>query len=237
LIVDDEDDLRDAIAFDFKRKGYRVLTAASGREAFGMVEQNNVDVILSDVRMPKGDGIELLDKVKARNVFLPVVMFITGYADISLEEAYAKGADAVFSKPFDRNALFEAVVRALLPIDTKFKRSSTRVESELPVELKFLKSNFSVQATASNMGRGGFFTGLDGKFPQLEECEFSIDTAFTPIFRISGTGIVRWVRSESSDQVFPPGCGIEFSSLESSCRTQVVELINFLKTNSLIPRK
>jgi len=237
LVVDDEADLRDAIAFDFKRIGYRVLTASSGNEAFGLLEQNKIDVILSDVRMPNGDGIALLDRVKARNVHLPVVMFITGYADISLEEAYAKGADAVFPKPFDRKALFDSVTHALLPFDVRPKRASTRVNIEVPVALKFLKSNVNILSKASNLGCGGFFVVLDDQFPQLEECEFGIDSAFTPVFRISGTGIVRWVRNTSLDPNYPLGCGIEFTSLEQSCLVQMIELINSLKTNSLIPRK
>ena len=109
-------------------------------------------VILSDVRMPDGDGIELLEKVKEKNMFLPVMMFITGFADITLEEAYEKGADAVFSKPFDRKALFEAVVRALQSMDERWKRKEIRVVSELPVKLNFLKQKVSVDSKIVNLG-------------------------------------------------------------------------------------
>ena len=64
LIVDDEIDLRDSIAFDYKRKGFNVLVASSGNEAFEIVKKNKVNVVLSDVRMPDGDGIELLYNIK-----------------------------------------------------------------------------------------------------------------------------------------------------------------------------
>jgi CheY-like chemotaxis protein len=237
LIVDDEPDLRDAIAFEFKRKGFNVLTAGNGREALAVLSKQTVQIVLSDVRMPDGDGIELLEKIKEKNVFLPVVMFITGFADITLEEAYNKGADAVFSKPFDRKALYEAVVRALQPMDERFKRKEIRVVSELPIKLRFLKSDVSVDSRVLNIGRGGMFSVLTNQFPELlEQVDFNLETAVPPVFKISGKGVVRWVRSTASEN-FPAGCGIELVNLDSECLTQVIELINFLKTKAFIPRK
>ena len=112
LVVDDEPELRDALVFDFKRKKFQVLEASNGRDAFEIVKKNRIDVVLTDVRMPGGDGIELLDNIKSFNQEIPVVMFITAYADISTEEALKKGAFAVFSKPFDRKALLEAIMKA-----------------------------------------------------------------------------------------------------------------------------
>jgi len=71
--------------------------------------------------MPNGDGLSILDHVKKKNVFTPVVMFITGFADITLEEAFERGADAVFSKPFDRKVLMESVIRAIQPMPERFQ--------------------------------------------------------------------------------------------------------------------
>lgn len=236
LIVDDENDLREAIAFDFRRKKFNVLTAASGQEAIKIIESQKVNVVVTDVRMPNGDGIELLDRIKERNVFLPVVMFITGFADISLEEAYDKGADAVFAKPFDRKVLFEAVQKAIQPPEQRFLRKTSRVDLELPVGLKFPKSGFSAQAKVQNLGRGGMFVGLEMKFPvALEEAEFRIESVSEPKFTVAGEGIVRWVRQASVDS-YPAGCGIEFVNLEKECARKVIDLINFLKTKSHIPR-
>lgn len=237
LIVDDEPDLREAIAFDFKRKGYNVLTAGSGREALAMLETKPVHLVLSDVRMPNGDGIELLDKIKEKNTLLPVVMLITGFSDISLEEAYDKGADAVFAKPFDRKALHEAVARALQPADERFLRREVRVVADLPVKLKFLKSDVSVDSRILNIGRGGIFCTLTDEFPSaLEQVDFNLDTSLVPVPRISGLGVVRWVRRTDAEG-FPKGCGIELINLDSECLVKVVELINFLKTKSFIPRR
>jgi len=237
LIVDDENDLREAIAFDFRRKNFRVLMAACGNEAIKIVESEKVDIVLTDVRMPNGDGVELLDKIKERNAFLPVVMFITGYADITLEVAYDKGADAVFAKPFDRNILMSTVQRAIQPADQRLIRKSTRVDIEVPIGLKFLNSKISVEAKARNFARGGMFVALDANFPEaLEETEFRMSSTVNPGVMVAGRGIVRWVRSKAGEPM-PTGCGIEFLGLEEECKLQVIDMINFLKTKSFIPRK
>jgi CheY-like chemotaxis protein len=236
LIVDDERDLREAIAFDFRRKKFRVLLAGSGHEALEIVERENVDVVISDVRMSGGDGVELLERIKARNAFLPVVMFITGFADISLEDAYDKGADAVFAKPFDRKALMEAVQRVILPPEQRWLRQGTRVDAEIAVGVKFLQSAFSAQAKARNIGRGGMFVALEGKLPApLEKVEFRLEATQEPTLSVTGEGVVRWVRRDAS--AHPPGCGIEFSSFENESLPRVIGFVNFLKTRSYIPKE
>jgi CheY-like chemotaxis protein len=114
LIVDDEEILRDTIAFDFERKGFKVIAAGDGVAAFELYRQNKVDLIISDLRMPKGDGIGLLESVRK----LPgghgtPVIFITGFADSSDEERLQKGAFQVLAKPFDRKQLMSAALEAL----------------------------------------------------------------------------------------------------------------------------
>ena len=236
LIVDDEADLREAIAFDFRRKKFNVLTASCGNDAIKIVERERIDLVLSDVRMPNGDGIELLDRIKDRNVFLPVVMFITGFTDITLDEAYDRGADAVFSKPFDRKVLMEAVLRAVQPPDRRFLRKVSRVEFELPVGVKFLKSSFSFESKARNIGRGGMFVELADRLPEInEEVEFKIESTVHPEVKIEGRGIVRWTRTIQTSP-YPAGCGIEFFELEPRSNSRITELVNFLKTRSFIPK-
>lgn len=113
LIADDEDALRNSMVFDFKRKGFNVLSAANGEQAFDIVKANNVDLVISDMRMPGGDGISLLEKIRAFNPTIPSVIFITGFADISEAECLAKGAKKVLSKPFDRKVLMSSVLETL----------------------------------------------------------------------------------------------------------------------------
>lgn len=234
LIVDDEADLREAIAFDFKRRKFNVITAASGHEAMKLIESQAVDIVLSDVRMPDGDGIQLLDWIKERNTLMPVVMFITAFADISVEEAYDKGAEAVFAKPFDRKMLMAAVERAIQPTEQKFGRRNERVDANIPITLKI--NGQEVESKALNLGRGGIFVALDKGLPE-PQAELEFDVGAVPGFggKISGRGVVRWVRKPGGKD--PPGFGMEFLQLDRESIGLVVQYLNLTKTKSYIPIK
>src|SRR5690349_16439718 len=65
LVVDDEEDLRDIVAFDLDRVGYAVVQAGCGKDAAALLERETVDLVLSDVRMPNGNGLSLLATVRA----------------------------------------------------------------------------------------------------------------------------------------------------------------------------
>ena len=237
LIVDDEAELRDAIAFDFQRKGYSVLQAGSGNEALGILEKTLVHVVISDVRMPNGDGIFLLDKIKEKNTALPVVLFITGYTDLSLEDAYDKGADAVFSKPFDRKALFETVQNALDGINDKYTRKFSRTSSELNVGLHFQTSKSSAHGRVKNIGRGGMFVETNQISARTgEEVVFTLEVDLEPKFTIHGTGITRWLRKDGTNE-FASGYGIEFLSLDENSNKIFIKIINAIKTKQFIPKR
>ena len=118
LIVDDDDALRNTIVFDFKRKGFNVLSADNGAAAFEVVKQNKIDLVLSDIRMPGGDGMSLLESIRKYNSKIPVVIFATGFADYTEDECISKGALKVLTKPFDRAVLLSSVMKALEVVDS-----------------------------------------------------------------------------------------------------------------------
>ncbi|MEW6058237.1 MAG: response regulator [Bdellovibrionota bacterium] len=113
LVVDDEDILRKTIVFDFKRKGFQVLETDNGKTALELVKTNHVNLVVSDIRMPGGDGMALLEQIRTYDPHLPMVIFITGFADITEAECISKGAKSVFTKPFDRTLLMNSVLKAL----------------------------------------------------------------------------------------------------------------------------
>lgn len=236
LLVDDEVGLRMAMAYDFKKRGFKVLEAACGRDAFEIVKSAKIDLVITDMRMPDGDGVELLDKIKELNPEIPVVIFVTGFSDLPLEDAYDKGADAVFSKPFDRKALMEIVIRVTLSREGKWdNRSSERLSSEFKIELYLPELGVAIQGKVLNIGRGGMFVSLQNNFPKIKgKVEFCIAFDHGMPKKIDGCGVVRWVRANGSDAK-PSGCGIEFEHLSDQSRKQVIELINSLKTKSFIP--
>jgi two-component system response regulator AtoC len=100
LVVDDEENLRLVVRTFLKREGYEVEVAATGEEALALVETFGPDVILTDVRMPRMGGLDLLVTLKAKGIEATViVMSAYGNVDLALE-AMKAGAYDYIQKPF-----------------------------------------------------------------------------------------------------------------------------------------
>lgn len=235
LIVEDEPDLREILVFQFQRDGFKVLEAGNGKDAFEIAKTQKVDLVISDVQMQGGNGIELLNNMRDYNHELPVVLFITGFADVTIEDAFDMGAEAVFAKPFDRKVLLETVILALSPKDERWKARPWRGETLLPMEITLEGFEAARAAQLVNIGRGGIFVAMNKDIPPVgKNVFFKIQFQEGHILSIEGQGVVRWVRSNAGN--FPPGCGIEFVGLTPQAQSQVAELINFLKTKQFIPK-
>lgn len=114
LVVEDEKDLRDLIALLFRKKGCQVFTAGNGHEGFSIVQSEKIDLVISDVRMPEEDGVQMLKKIRARDPDLPIVFLATGFADIDRKTAKELGAADLIHKPFRISALMEAIETVLM---------------------------------------------------------------------------------------------------------------------------
>lgn len=108
LIVDDERDIVEILAEEFKYFGHEIDTAYSGNEAIEKLKLLSFDVIVSDYRMPNGNGMKLLNFSNSLLV-KPIFFFLTGQADASEEECLANGAQFIFFKPFDVNDLIQKI--------------------------------------------------------------------------------------------------------------------------------
>jgi CheY-like chemotaxis protein len=104
LVVDDEPDIVEIIAFSFRHAGYtQVHTASSGNQAIAAAKARKFDIVVTDVRMPDGDGLYLLAELRKIYAEPPLVVFLTAFADLTVEEAQRLGALGLLSKPFDLN--------------------------------------------------------------------------------------------------------------------------------------
>ena len=212
LIVDDDEGFREALAYEFDRRGYSVRSAADGDQALVLVKENKFDLILSDVQMPNKNGVQLLDDVRKLNDHIPVFMFITGFADLSLEDAYAHGANALFTKPFDRKTLWDAVIRAALPKEELLKEPSLRLATDLDIEIRY--SHETKSGKVVNIGKGGMFVALDGNLPTVgRTIDFNVNLHEGNPGFITGTGEVKWTRDEVLPGC-PAGVGVEFKSFD-----------------------
>ena len=113
LIVDDEKNYPLVLSAVLQEEGFEALTATSGEEALEIIEHSDVDLVLTDMKMPKMDGIELLENIKQKDPELPVVMMTAHGTVEKAVEAMQKGAYNYILKPFDNEQLIIYVNKAM----------------------------------------------------------------------------------------------------------------------------
>ncbi|APJ02878.1 hybrid sensor histidine kinase/response regulator [Silvanigrella aquatica] len=113
LIVDDEPLVCEFLSYRYKKEGFETLTAANGKEALNICQNSTPDVVITDMKMPILDGIEFINDLKNMDNYYPIIVFMSGYSEMSLEEAYAMGVDALFNKPFNVGDILGATKKFL----------------------------------------------------------------------------------------------------------------------------
>ncbi|MFO0713850.1 MAG: sigma-54 dependent transcriptional regulator [Sandaracinus sp.] len=123
LVVDDEPSARTGLEKLLASEGYRVWGAANGESALERIDEIAPDVVITDLKMPGMDGLELLDRIRARDLRLPVIM-VTAFGEVSSAvAAMRRGAEDYLTKPIDIDALLVSIERAL-------ERRDLRAEAE-----------------------------------------------------------------------------------------------------------
>ena len=117
LIVDDEQSLLDFLGILFRDEGYEVVTAESVSEAREVLSRSKPDLVLCDILMPDGNGLDLLEEIKKREDPPPVLMMTAYTSTRSAIEAMKLGAYDYVSKPFDNDELKVLVQKALEKAD------------------------------------------------------------------------------------------------------------------------
>ena len=112
LIVDDEKNYPPILSAILKEEGFETLTAFSGEEVLEILKDSDVDLVLTDMKMPFMDGIELLERIKDKDPDLPVIMMTAHGTVEKAVEAMQKGAYNYIMKPFDNERLIIYVNKA-----------------------------------------------------------------------------------------------------------------------------
>jgi CheY-like chemotaxis protein len=113
LYVDDEPDLRDLVENQLSLEGYDVTTASDGVNALEILRKNSFDVVLLDVRMPRMNGIEVLQELQNLNLH-PRTIMLTGDNDLSLLARCARlGVNDYLTKPYNFHELINSIDRAI----------------------------------------------------------------------------------------------------------------------------
>ncbi len=112
LVIDDDESLKRIMEFNLKEEGYDVMSASDGIAGFQLFKENDIDLVIADIRMPGMDGIDLLNRIKAIS-HDALVVIITAHGTIETAiEAMKLGAVDFITKPFSKNQLSVIVKRA-----------------------------------------------------------------------------------------------------------------------------
>ncbi len=169
LIVDDEQSYRQLLSLVFEGDGHTIRTASNGREALALLQREPADVVISDVRMPDMDGIEMLSSLRESQPDLGVIL-MTAFASVeTAREAFKLGADDFIQKPFDVEEL-KLIVRktlekqALIDENRAFRRAQRERGSiknivgnsaKMHAIFQMIETVAEVQSTVLIMGESG----------------------------------------------------------------------------------
>jgi DNA-binding NtrC family response regulator len=171
LIIDDEKSIRKTLTEILSFEGYKIEEAADGEEGLKRFKEGSFDVVLCDIKMPKLDGLEFLEKSREMNPDVPVIM-ISGHGTIETAvEAVKKGAYDFVSKPPDLNRLLitirNAMDRTTLVAETKqLKRKVSKVQEMIGESAPIKKIKETIDKVAPTDARV-LITGENGVGKEL----------------------------------------------------------------------
>lgn len=218
LVVDDEVDLRYIVSSELEFMGATVFQAGDIATAKKLLSEHKIDLIVSDIRMPGGTGIDLLVSVKSRDVVSPPVILITGFADITVEDAFKKGAEALVNKPFKLDDLIKMVVRYTSPFDERFKENVIALKEVVSISPKI------------KFGRGGFTMEISTEGRRYDPG----DAVNFKAGDLEGVGVCRWLKAV--DKNYHRGLmGIEFMNLNNPSMRQFKKIYDSEQLLAYIP--
>ena len=164
LLIDDEPDIVRVLGISLKADGYQVIPALSGAEGLEAFAKNKPEIVITDIKMPGMDGIEVLEKIKTIDPNTEVII-ITGHGDIdNTIEALKYGASDFINKPVRDDALSIALKRAKEKLDIKrqLKEYTVDLEKKIDFATKELRrqTNFQIKLIRSS-NDGIVATGRD----------------------------------------------------------------------------
>ncbi len=244
LVVDDEAALATIFAKWLRSAGCMdVRIASNGKEAMAAVEQDRVDVLITDVCMPVMDGVTLVRQLAQRGEHIHTIIFVSGFGDVDRREMYDLGVESFLSKPFGLEDLSAALHRAMAepgtlwttPMEISPRQKIHMRVGEAPAEGAEQPEEAGMFTAAHNfcLGRGGFSVQVQeplglGKVEFV--CVFDRPSREADgVEELAGQGYVRW-RSRADFWV-----GIEFSYLDLPGREWVVKQLAENNPRPFIP--
>src|SRR5829696_7614050 len=171
LVIDDEAAIRDSLRMILEYEGYEFLGAASGQDGLAMVERENPDLVFLDIKMPGMDGLEVLQRIKAANEAVPVVM-ISGHATVTTAvDATKLGALDFIEKPLASERVLvtirNAIDRSRLADENRSLKRVVEVRHQIVGESPHLKKVMDAIRRAAPTNATVLITGESGVGKEL----------------------------------------------------------------------
>jgi two-component system, LuxR family, response regulator FixJ len=152
FFVDDESDMRTTITATLVEEGYDVTCFANARSCLAEIDEESCHLLISDVKMPDMDGLELLNKVKRIAPWIPVIL-ITGYGNIQMAVYATKiGAADFIEKPFSRAVFVEKVKAAIARTEYNGQAAGSKLTKTENKVLKLILDGCSNKEIALKLG-------------------------------------------------------------------------------------
>ena len=225
LLVDDEEGIRKVLGITLTDSGYRVLMAENGQEAFRIFKTESPPIVMTDIKMPGMDGIELLKNIKRLNPDTEVIM-ITGHGDMDLAITSLKHEATDFiTKPINDDIMEIALKKAHDNIIVRKQlREYTQNLEALLLEKSALQdrlSSLGLRISSISHGIKGMLTGLDGGM-------YLLDSGITKDDQDQlkeGWEIVK----QMVDRIRKMVLDILFYAKERELKTEKVDVLNFTR--------
>jgi DNA-binding response OmpR family regulator len=149
LLVDDEQPIQTLLSFPLQRDGYEVVHASDGREALTRFGEQQFDLVVLDLMLPKMDGLEVCKRLRAKGSTVPIIMLTAKSEEIDKVLGLELGADDYITKPFSMRE-FRSRVKAALRRAGMAREGGDGSDDEQPIDVRGLRIDPTKRAVTRN---------------------------------------------------------------------------------------
>jgi DNA-binding response OmpR family regulator len=149
LLVDDEQPIQTLLSFPLQRDGYEVVQASDGREALARFSEQQFDLVVLDLMLPRMDGLEVCKRLRAQGSTVPIIMLTAKSEEIDKVLGLELGADDYITKPFSMRE-FRSRVKAALRRAGMSREGGDGLDDEQPIDVRGLRIDSTKRTVTRN---------------------------------------------------------------------------------------